>query len=124
MNNTMSTSTTIFARTAPQNGSIALLMSLQPETADHRARQLTDTAQHHRHERIDDVSSLPEVRPDIADLRQRAAAESRDARAERKCIRIDPGRFNADTRGHAAVLRHRTHEETQTHPGEHAPRNR
>src|SRR5579864_334726 len=46
----------------------------EPKAADHRPGQLPDAAQHHGHERIDDVA-LPEIRADIADLRQRTAAE-------------------------------------------------
>ncbi len=87
MNNTISTSTAIFASAAPQNGSISLADETQAEAADHRSRQLADAAQHHGHERIDDVA-LPEIRADVADLRERAAAESRNARAERERIRM------------------------------------
>ena len=40
-----------------------------------------DAAQHHHHERVDDVV-LAEVGADVADLRERAAGEARDARAQ------------------------------------------
>src|SRR5476651_814598 len=80
------------------------------KATDHRSRQLADTAQHHRHERIDDVA-LPQIRPDIADLRERATAQSGDACAEGKRIRIHARGFYPDARGHAAVLRHGAYEE-------------
>src|SRR4030095_10353464 len=38
----------------------------------HGARELADTAQHHDHERVDDVA-LSEVRTHVPDLRERAA---------------------------------------------------
>src|SRR5471032_2737442 len=93
----------------------------QSKAADYRSRQLPDAAQHHRHERIDDVA-LSEVRPDIADLRERATAQSRDACAEGKRIRIHACGFYTDARGHAAVLSHGAHEQAQTRLGQHDPR--
>ena len=46
-----------------------------------RAGELADAAEHHDHERVDDVA-LPELRADVAELRERDAAQTRDARAE------------------------------------------
>src|SRR5471032_3242210 len=83
----------------------------QSKAADHRSRQLPDAAQHHRHERIDDVA-LAEVRPDIADLRERATTQSRDACAEGKRIRIHACGFYTDARGHPAVLGDGAYEQT------------
>ena len=54
----------------------------------HRAGELADAAQHDDHERVDDVA-LPEVGTDVADLRQRAAGEPRDARAQAEREHVD-----------------------------------
>src|SRR6185436_4242423 len=46
-----------------------------------RAGELPDAAEHDHHERVDDVG-LPEVRADVADLRERAAREAGDSRTQ------------------------------------------
>src|SRR6185503_7120046 len=74
------------------------------------ARQLPDPAEHDHHERIDDVA-LPEIGPDVADLRERAPGEPGDPRAEAERERIDPRSRHADAGRHLAVLRHAAHEE-------------
>src|SRR5207253_1055048 len=58
-----------------------LIQHAESEAGVYRARKLADAAEHHDHERVDDIR-LPEVRPDVADLREGAAGESRDSRAQ------------------------------------------
>ena len=91
MKTMMNTSTAIFASTAPANGSRNLLTLAQPERGDDRAGELPDAAEHHDHERIHDVA-LAEVGADVADLRERHAAETRDPAAEREGEHVDPRR--------------------------------
>src|SRR5512134_132690 len=68
-----------------------LVHDAETERADDRAGELADAAQHHRHERVDDVA-LPEVGTDIAYLRQRDTAKTRHAGAQAERERIDARR--------------------------------
>ena len=52
------------------------------------AGELPDAADHHDHERIDDIA-LAHVRPDVGNLRQRHAAQPGDAGAEREGHGVD-----------------------------------
>ena len=109
----MNTSTAIFASTAPDQPSRNLLSTPSPSAGVHGAGELADAAQHDDHERVDDVA-LAEVGTDVADLRQRAAGEAGDARAERRtrACRRAPCR-HADAAGHRAVLRDAAHEQAE-----------
>src|SRR6266478_690528 len=49
--------------------------------ADQRAEQVTDAAEHHDHEGVDDVT-LAEIGADIVDLAERHAGQAGDARAQ------------------------------------------
>src|SRR5207244_3081922 len=76
-------------------------------------RQLTDAAQYDDHERIDDVA-LAEVRAHVADLRQRAAREAGDARAEPEREHVDAHGRDAERARHAAILRDGAHKQAET----------
>jgi hypothetical protein len=65
-----------------------LVGDAQPEGRCHATGQLADAAQHHHHERVDDVA-LTQVRADIAHLRQRHAAQACDAGAEAEGHHVD-----------------------------------
>ena len=95
MNRMMNTSTAIFASTAPDHASRNLLTMPRPSAAVHRSGELADAAQHDDHERIDDVA-LAEIGTDVADLRQRAAGESRNARAKPEREHVDARRRHAE----------------------------
>ena len=113
MKTMMNTSTAIFASTAPDHASSSLLSEAEPERRVHRAGELADAAEHDDHERVDDVA-LAEVGADVADLRQRAAGESGDARAERRrraCRRAPVG--TPTHAGHRAVLRDAADEQAE-----------
>src|SRR5258706_11450540 len=84
----------------------------QTQCRVHRACELADPAEHHDHERIDDIR-LSEVRTDIADLRQRAAGKTRDTGAHAECEHIYVRSRDADAAGHRAVLRHTAHEQPE-----------
>ncbi len=92
-----------------------LVGDAEGEGADQRAPQISDAAEHHHHERVDDVA-LPEVRRHVVDLRQRDAGHAGDAGAEPEGERVDARGADAHRRRHGAVLRHRAHFEPE--PGE------
>src|SRR3954469_11346449 len=58
-----------------------LVGDAEGEGADQRAPEVSNAAEHHHHERIDDVA-LPEIGAHIVDLRQRNARNSGDPGAE------------------------------------------
>src|SRR5690348_9846409 len=64
-----------------------LVEHAEPETRIHGAGELSDAAEHHHHERVDDVR-LAEIGADVADLRKRATRETRDARAHAECEHV------------------------------------
>ena len=97
MKTMMNTSTAILASTAPAQPSSNLFSTPRPSAAYDGARELADAAQHDHHERVDDVA-LAEVGPDVADLRQRAAGQAGDARAEREGERVDARGVDAHAR--------------------------
>src|SRR5215831_11269708 len=61
----------------------------EQEGADHGAPQIADAAEHHDHERVDDIA-LAEVRADVVELAQRDPGHAGDAGAEAEGQRIDP----------------------------------
>ena len=83
MKTMMNTSTTIFASTAPDQGSRSLLAKPRPERRVHGAGELADAAEHHHHERVDDVA------PGRGPGRRCRSARARSRRA-RRCP--SPGR--------------------------------
>src|SRR5438270_5210469 len=57
-----------------------LVGDTERERGNKRAPQVSDAAEHHDEERVDDVA-LPEIGADIVDLRQRHARDASDPRA-------------------------------------------
>lgn len=74
----------------------------------HAARQLTNAAEHHHEEGVDNVATA-QLGPDVTELRQRDAAQPRDPRTEAKRQHIDPSGRHAAAGRHRAVLRHSPH---------------
>ena len=120
MKKMMKTSTAIFASTAPDKPSRNLLTIPSPSCGVDRAGELAHAAKHDDHEGVDDVA-LPEVGPDVAELRQRATGEAGDARSQSERERIDAARRHADAARHGAVLRDRAHEQAEPRSGEQEP---
>ena len=88
------------------------------ERADQRAPQIADAAEHHDHERVDDVA-LPEIGRDVVDLRQCHAGDAGDAGAEPEGERVDARGADAHGRRHCAVLRDRAHFEAEPREAQH-----
>ena len=103
MKRMMNTSTTILPATAPARRLEQLVDDAQTERRRHRAGQPPDAAQDDDHERVDDVA-LSQLGPDVAELRERHAAEASDPRAEAEHQRVDPLGRDADAGGHRAIL--------------------
>src|SRR5712671_373228 len=102
-----------------------LVGEAQPQGRVDRACELPHAAENHHHEGIDDVG-LPEIGADIADLRQRAAGQAGNARAQAEGQGIDARGGHADAGSHGAVLSHAANEqpqacfrEEQPYPAEH-----
>src|SRR5471032_216668 len=89
-----------------------LVGDTQPEFRHHTTGQLTDTAEHHHQERIDDVA-LAQVRADVADLAQGDTAQACDARAEPERHHVDATGGHAAAGGHVAVLGNGAHVQAQ-----------
>ena len=100
MKRMMKPRTKILPSTAPETGSSSLLTTPRPSAGEQRAGQLADAAEHHDHERVHDVA-LAELGTDVADLRQRDAAQARDARADAEGQRVDARGANAHAARHA-----------------------
>ena len=109
---TMKTRTAIFASTAPATPSSSLLRTPRPSAGDDGAGELADAADDDDEERVDDVA-LAEVGADVADLRERDAAEAGDAGAEREREHVDLRGVDADARRHAPVLRDAADEQAE-----------
>src|SRR6266853_4307725 len=102
-----------------------LVGETQAQSGVHRAGELSHAAENHHHEGIDDVG-LSEIGADIADLRQRAAGQAGNTRAQAEGQGIDARCGHADAGSHGAVLSHSANEESQArfreqqpHPTEH-----
>ena len=102
MKMTMKTRTAIFASTAPGHAFEELVEDAEAERGDDRAGELADAADDDDEERVDDVA-LAEVGADVADLRERAAAEAGDAGAERRTRACRSARVSTPT--HDAMRR-------------------
>ncbi len=98
-------------RTGP--GLQQLVGDAQRQAADQGAPQIAHAAEHHHHERVDDVG-LPQIGPDIGELGQRDAGDTGDAGSEPEGQCIDPGRPDAHGACHGAVLRNRPDVQAQT----------
>src|SRR5258706_15361798 len=72
-----------------------LVGKTQAQGGVHRAGEWSNAAENHDHEGIDDVG-LPEIGADIADLRQLAARQAVNARAQAEGQGIDPGGGHPD----------------------------
>ena len=91
--------------------------------ADQRAPQVADAAEHHHHERVDDVG-LSEVGTDVGQLAERHAGHAGDAGAEAERHRVHPLAANAHRARHRAVLRHGADVEAQPRALEHDEQDR
>src|SRR4030095_2106821 len=89
-----------------------LVEDAEPERRVDGASELPDPAHHDHHEGVDDVA-LPQVRADIADLRERAARQARDAGTEREGIGVDAAGVHAHARGDRPVRRDAAHEQAE-----------
>ena len=123
MKMTMKTSTAIFASTAPGDAFEQLVEDAEAERGDDGAGELADAAEDDDQERVDDVA-LAEVGADVADLRERDAAEAGDAGAEREREHVDLRGVDADARRHAPVLRDAADEQAEARPARSATRRR
>src|SRR5712691_13533779 len=93
-----------------EHGAEARLDDLvEPADADggqDRAEEFAYAAGHDDHERVHDVV-LPELGPDIADLRERASGQAGESRAEGERESVHAAGPDAETGRHAAALGHR-----------------
>src|SRR5271165_6303747 len=109
------TSRTLLNEQHDQNKDRDLCQDRAPEWLDHFADdseahstndgsgQLPDAAQHHHHERIDNVV-LTQIRTYIPNLGERASAQTCDPRAERESVAVDLPGSNAGACRHSAIL--------------------
>ena len=106
------TSTKIFAEHRAGIRLEQLVDDAHRHAADERAPQIADAAEHHHHERIDDVG-LAEIRSDVGQLAQRDAGDAGDAGSEAERHGVDPLAADAHRLGHRAILRDGPDVETQ-----------
>ena len=100
MNRMMNTRIAILAQHRAGKGLKEFIGDAERERADQRAPQVSDAAEHHDHERVDDVA-LPQVGRDVVDLRERNAGQAGNAGAEAEGERVDARGADADGGSHA-----------------------